>query len=296
MSQRNLPLATLRTFEAVARHQSLSKAATELHLTDSAVSHQMRRLEASLGQELFVRVGRGIVLTDAGRTFARAVTASLRSIADAAEHLGEMNEPGGPLTIACPPMFANTWLAKHLNDFCNVHPSIECHIRLVDNRLVPEIPDIDVGIAFGSGGWADRRSALLARVNVTPVCSPQLFEQLGGAMTHPSDIRHTRLLHWDDGSEWRRWLAKAGIPEVEKQARHLYCSDLAMAIDLSIHGTGLALVSDPLSSIDFKRGLLIKPFPTAIDAVGGWYTITTTAGERRSGTLLFQRWLLDRFR
>ena len=69
-----------------------------------------------------------------------------------------------------------------------------------------------------------------------------------------------------------------------------------MAIDLSIHGTGLALVSDPLSSIDFKRGLLIKPFPTAIDAVGGWYTITTTAGERRSGTLLFQRWLLDRFR
>jgi LysR family glycine cleavage system transcriptional activator len=111
---RNLPLATLRTFDAAARHQSLAKASQELNLTDSAVSHQ-RRLEEALGVGLFEKAGRGVVLTDAGRVFARSVAAALHDIARTAHSLADAAKVGGRLTIACPPMFASKWLAKPLS-------------------------------------------------------------------------------------------------------------------------------------------------------------------------------------
>lgn len=291
----NLPLPTLRTFEVAARHQSLAKAAAELHLTDSAVSHQIRRLEEALGCELFVKAGRGVVLTDAGRILAKTVSAALQEILAATMRLADASQVGGRLDVACPPMFANTWLARHISDFCQDHPSIECHIRLVENQRVHELGDIDVGISFGPGGWADRWSALLAHVNVTPVCSPLLFERIGGTITRPADLRHCLLLHWDDGSEWRRWFSEAGETDFDQQARHLYCSDLGMAIDLAIHGTGVALVSDTLSASDLKRGVLIKPFSFSIDAFGGWHVVCNNASLRRSATRLFLRWLLARF-
>ncbi|MDF2620554.1 MAG: LysR family transcriptional regulator [Xanthobacteraceae bacterium] len=292
---RNLPLATLKTFEAAARHQSLSKAAAELNLTDSAVSHQLRRLEDALGYELFGKVGRGVVLTDAGRVFAKTVSAALQDILAAAIRLSEADQVGGRLTIACPPMFASAWLAKHLNAFCQDHPSVECHIRLVENQRVSELADTDIGIAFGSGGWPDRWSALLAHVNITPVCSPVLFQRIGTTITQASDLARTILLHWDDGSEWRRWLLEAGVPDVGRTARHLYCSDLGIAIDLAINGTGVALVSDTLSSTDLKKGVLIRPFAFSIDAFGGWYVVCSNASLRRSSTRRFLLWLLACF-
>lgn len=291
----NLPLPTLRTFAAAARHQSLAKAAVELNLTDSAVSHQIRRLEEALGCDLFMKVGRGVVLTDAGRAFANVVSTALQDVFAAALRLAEADQVGGRLDIACPPMFASTWLARNLNEFCLDHPSVECHVRLVENERVHQLSDIDIGISFGSGGWPERWSALLSHVNVTPVCSPIVFERIGGPITQPSDLRHTMLLHRDDGSEWRRWFLEAGAPGLEMEMRHLYCSDLGMAIDLAVNGTGVALVSDTLSGSDLKRGLLIKPFPFAIDAFGGWHVVCNPASLSRSASRLFLRWLLARF-
>lgn len=292
---RNLPLPTLKTFESAARHQSLTKAAAELHLTDSAVSHQIKRLEEALGCSLFVKSGRGVVLTEAGRIFAKTVSGALQDIQGAALRLADADNVGGRLNIACPPMFANTWLAKNLNGFCQDHPTVECHIRLVENQRIHELGDVDVGISFGQGGWADRWSALLANVSVTPVCSPSLFERIGAAITRPADLRDITLLHWDDGSEWRRWFSATGSPDLDQQSRHLYCSDLGMAIDLAVHGTGMALVSDTLSSADLKRGILIKPFPLSIDAFGGWHVVSNNASLKRSSTRLFLRWLLTAF-
>ncbi|HWK65908.1 MAG TPA: LysR substrate-binding domain-containing protein [Rhizobiaceae bacterium] len=294
-SLRNLPLPTLKTFEAAARHESLAKAAAELNLTGSAVSHQIRRLEEALGCSLFVKSGRGVVLTDAGRIFAKTVASAMQDILASALRLSDADQVQGRLDIACPPMFANTWLAKNFYDFSNDHPAIECHIRLVENQRVHELTDIDVGISFGSGGWADRWSTLLAHVNITPVCSPLLFERIGGTFTKPADLRNTTLLHQDDGSEWRRWLYEAGAPDVDGQARHLYCSDLGMAIDLAVHGAGAALVSDTLSGADLKRGILVKPFPFSIDAFGGWHVVCYPASIQRSGPRLFLRWLLASF-
>ncbi len=292
---RNLPLPTLRTFEAAARHESLTKAAEELNLTDSAVSHQIRRLEDALGYVLFVKSGRGLVLSEAGRILARTVGGALHDISNTALRLADLEDGGGKLEIACPPMFANTWLAKNLGQFCQDHPSIECHIRLVDNHRVHETKDIDIGIAFGNGGWPDRWSALLAQVSVAPVCTPQLLQRIGGQAAIPLDLCKTLLLHWDDGAEWRRWFSDAGLPEADRQARHLYCNDLGIAIDLAVHGAGVALVSDTLAAHDLKRNTLVKAFPLAIDIFGGWHVISFDRSLKRSAARLFLRWLLTCF-
>ncbi|CAN7661544.1 LysR substrate-binding domain-containing protein [Pararhizobium sp. LjRoot238] len=294
-SPRHLPLPTLRTFEASARHGSLTKAADELSLTDSAVSHQIRRLEDALGYALFVKAGRGLVLTDAGRVLARTVNEALQEISDTALRLADLKDGGGKLEIACPPMFANTWLAKNLGDFCRDFPSIECHITFIDNNRVHEIKDTDVGIAFGNGGWPDRWSAPLDQVTVAPVCTPQLLDGIGGQGAKPIDLCKTLLLHWDDGSEWRRWFAEVDLPGSDQKARHLFCNDLGMAIGLAVHGAGVALVSDMLASHDLKRNSLVKPFPFAIDIFGAWHVLSTDRNLARPAVRLFLRWLLPRF-
>ncbi|AVH44988.1 LysR substrate-binding domain-containing protein [Agrobacterium tumefaciens] len=292
---RNLPLPTLRTFEASARHGSLTKAADELSLTDSAVSHQIRRLEEALGYELFVKSGRGLVLTDAGRVLAKTLGRALQEIADTALQLADLKGGGGKLDIACPPMFANTWLAKNLGEFTKAFPLIECHISFVDNNRVPEVKETDIGIAFGNGGWPDRWSAALDQVTVAPVCTPELLKEIGGPAAQPTDLSKTLLLHWDDGSEWRRWFSESGLPEADQQARHLYCNDLGMAIGLAVHGAGVALVSDMLAADDLKRNTLVKPFPFSIDIFGAWHVLSTDRSLKRPAVRLFLRWLLPRF-
>jgi LysR family glycine cleavage system transcriptional activator len=292
---RNLPLATLRTFEVAARHQSLSKAAQELNLTDSAVSHQLRRLEDALGIELFGKAGRGVALTDAGRVFARSVAAALHDIARTAHSLIDADQVGGRLTIACSPMFASKWLAKNIADFCYDHPAIDCHIQLVENDRVAEVVDADLGIQFGSGSWPGKWSALLENVAIAPACSPLLFSRAGHTLTRPSDLRDVILLHQDDGSEWRRWLAAEGEHDFGSYRRHLYCSDLSIAIDLAAEGAGVVLVSDTLSSSLVAEGQLLRPFGGTILATGGWYALCEDYRLARSNTRQFLRWLFNRF-
>lgn len=292
---KNLPLQTLKTFEAVARHESMTKAAAELNLTDSAVSHQLRRLETDLGYDLFRKAGRGIRLTDAGAVLHKTVSKALQDVLSTAAMLSERPLTGGRLDIACPPMFASAWLAKNLHSFCQDHPAIECRIRLVENHLVAEMSGPDLGIVFGQGGWPDRWTALLSNTEITPVLSPVLFQRIGHTVASVAGLADCLLLHWDDGSEWRRWLAESGHASLFETARHLYCNDLGMAIDLAINGTGVALASETLTLSDIRQGRLIQPFSFSIDAFGGWHVVAQPAALKRAGPRLFLHWLLSAF-
>lgn len=292
---RNLPLATLRAFEAAARHESFIKAAAELNLTDSAISHQLKRLETALGFDLFEKAGRGVALTDAGRVFARSVREALGDIGATADMLADANSVGGALVIACPPMFASKWLAKSFADFQRNHPGIECHIRLVDNDRVGTSQDYDVGIQFGSGGWAGKWTAVLRDVTLTPACSPRIYQGTGELLREPRDLERTVLLHRDDGTEWRRWLASVGIHFSSGRQANLYCSDLSIAIDLAVEGVGVALVSEVLSLGNIYQGTLIRPFPHTIEADGGWYVLCDRHRLDRPSVRAFIRWLMGRF-
>ena len=295
MVTRNLPLATLRTFDVAARHQSLTKAASELNLTDSAVSHQLRKLEEALGFDLFEKSGRGVALTDAGRIFARSVGAALQDIARTAHSLVDADAEGGRLMIACSPMFASKWLARNLPAFCEDHPAIECHIHLFENDRVVEVADADIGIQFGAGDWPGKRSFLLENVSIAPACSPLLFQRAGRTLTRAADLRNVVLLHRDDGSEWRRWLADEGEHDFSLYGRHLYCNDLSVAMDMAVEGAGVVMVSDTLSMAHVREGSLMRPFAAMIQATGGWYAVCESYRLERSSNRLFLHWLMGRF-
>jgi LysR family glycine cleavage system transcriptional activator len=114
-------------------------------------------------------------------------------------------------------------------------------------------------------------------------------------LTAVSDLHDVVLLHQDDGTEWRRWLAEAGEHGFERHHRHIYCSDLSIAIDLAVEGAGVVLVSDTLAASNIKDGTLLRPFAGAIHATGGWYVICDNAKLVRSSTRLFLHWLMARF-
>lgn len=291
----NIPFSTLRAFEAAARHQSFSKAAAELNLTDSAVSHQLKRLEAALQTRLFAKSGRGIILTDAGEVFARSVRDALNSIMATASTMKELGGPGGRLTVACPPMFASKWLARHLVDFIKKHPNIECNIRLIDNAGLAAAKDFDVGIWFGADEISPRWSKLLRRITLTPGISSQLYAHSGALLHEPSDLSQTILLHRDDGTEWRRWFNSAGLGYPLDGQRHLYCNDMSVAIDLALEGVGVALVSDVLSLSAVHRGSLVRPFSHKTESDGAWHAVCDRYQLERTGVRAFLRWLFGCF-
>lgn len=291
-----IPFSTLRAFEAAARHQSFSRAAAELNVTNSAISHQLKRLEEALETRLFAKSGRGVMLTDAGETFVRAVRDSLGNISATAAILREMGSPGGKLVIACPPMFASKWLAKNLLAFTEAHPKVECHIRLFDSSRFVFEKDYDLAIGFGQEtDFAGRWHALLRKVTLTPAISSRLYAHSGQILHSPADLTRTTLLHRDDGPEWYRWFASAGIAYPQEGQRHLYCSDMSVAIDLAIEGVGVALVSEVLSLGSIHQGTLVRPFSQSIRAEGAWYAVCDRHQLERGSVRAFLRWLFDRF-
>ncbi|MBT9385141.1 LysR family transcriptional regulator [Pseudooceanicola sp. CBS1P-1] len=291
----HLPLGSLRTFEVAARHLSFHLAAAELNVSDSAISHQIRKLEGVLGFALFRKAGRGVQLTEAGEIFARDVSASLRQIYGTALRLAESGVEGGRLDLLCPPMFASGWLSRNLADFCDDHPKVECHIRLADNPAISEQLGEAIGITFGTGDWPGLVSTLLSETAIAPVCAPALLNRIGHPLRRPADLAEVVLLHWDNGEEWRRWLALAGIRDTARFARNVYCSDLGTAIDLAQNGVGCALASDTLARGDLASGRLMRPFRQAIRPNGGWYVTHRPEIQERPVVRLFLGWLLTRF-
>lgn len=288
-----LPLDTLRTFEIAARTQSFAQAARTLHLTDSAVSHQMKRLEESLGLSLFERQGRTVRLSAQGRLFLGTVESALGTLADSVRVLHRSGSSSGLNTITCSSMFGSKWLSRHLRDFVERHPSIGCNLRLVDNDHVIQ-DDIDVGILFGRGTWPDYESMLLGRVQLAPVCSPSLF-RTRCVPTDPLALVGYPIIHQDDGREWRQWLEAAGVGKLGAFSKHIYCNDTGFAIDLACHGAGITLASDELSSSYVVEGTLVRPFATSVTADGGWYVICSPRCHGQPGVQLFFEWIASHF-
>jgi LysR family transcriptional regulator, glycine cleavage system transcriptional activator len=212
------PLGTLRTFEAVARHLSFTMAATDLALTQSAVSHQIRALEAHLGARLFMRRHRAIEMTPEGRTLLEGVRAGLDSIFLATERIRNQHRVG-VLTVAAPAAFAIWWLVPRLGRFAALHPDIEVRIATIDGREPDLLRDgIDVAVVkrpVMTAAQNPLEMPLLSEI-VFPVCAPSL---LNGALSLrlPIDLAKYPLIECDaaetEDSEasWSAWLPRLGL-------------------------------------------------------------------------------------
>jgi DNA-binding transcriptional LysR family regulator len=256
----------LRTFEAVARQLSFTRAADELALTQSAVSHQIRSLEQGLGTSLFGRLHRGIELTDDGRVLLEGVRAGLDSMLLASERVRSQRRVG-VLTVAAPAAFATWWLVPRLGRFAALHPEIEVRIAAMDGREPDLSRDgVDVAVVKRDAKLADRNPVEmpLLREVVFPVCSPSMLDEDPPLRSLRDLTRHTLIeceAAEDDDAQftWATWLARSGISQTHS-ARQLRFSHFGLALSAAIDGLGVALGRSPMVDAELAAGRLVRPF------------------------------------
>ena len=294
MAERLPPLTSIRYFEATARHLSLTKAAQELHVTHSAISHQIKALEEWLGVPLFRRLNRSIALTEAGQAYVRPVREAFDRLAEASRVL-RAREQAGSLTVSVLPSFAARSLVPQLSSFRRLHPDIDVRISASDKLVDFAREDVDVAVRTGRGNWPGLRIDRLMRENLFPVCSPQL---LAGPppLREPADLVGMTLLHDYDWPEdmWARWLRLAGV-KVERLKPSLSFNYSSLVLQAAVDGLGVALAQEALVRDDLASGRLVKPFEIDMPGEYGYYVVSPEATADRPKVKAFREWLLNEF-
>ncbi|MBK5373701.1 LysR family transcriptional regulator [Pseudomonas sp. TH43] len=275
------PLSSLRGFEAAARLGSFHKAAGELHLTQSAISQQIRSLEAYLEQPLFFRNGRSVALTDAGNDLLSTTQAMLQQLAVGIRRLGQYQKPN-QLVLNTTPAFARHWLLPRLADFRAQHPEVDLWIYSTD-----EVPDmttqtIDLAVRDDISSQAECSFKVLHADRLYPACHPRV-------LALPVTQRTT--LHGEREMDWSHWAVEAGI-DVGQQDQGLNFSDPGLLLEAASAGLGIALVSRLLSRQARAEGLLQ---PLVEDTIRGpnWALLTHRDSEHDPMARRFSEWLLS---
>ena len=281
----------LRALDAFARCGSVWKAADELRLTRSAVSHQLRLLERELGFELLHRIGRGVGLTPRGRRYANDVRKALAALGEAAV-LHDDRGVNGALVISCTPGFASLWLCTHIGEFLARYPDVA--LRIGTPRRLDEVTDseVDVFIAFGDGNWPNRSVELLTDVNFTPLCSPVLLNRSGG-FNEPKDLLKVPLLHLVEFEDWTRWFALAGVDVADPEAGIIF-SDMNLLLAATAAGQGVAMGDELTCGGALASGQLIRPFELTVKSMRAYYVVMAQQKIANSVALVFRDWLRGR--
>lgn len=254
-------LSAIRAFEAAARLSSVSRAAEELFITHSAVSHQIRALEEQLGCALFHRTGRLIVPTAAGEELLAAANGALRQLSDAVAAVRQRANPNR-LSISVMPSFAGRWLAPRIGAFIDRHPHAEVNVAS-SNALADFARDgVDVAIRWGVGGYQGVRSEPLMDDVLFPVLSPRLAA--GRSLHMPADLAGLPFLR-SEGEDWVPWFRAAGLDWPEPVAS-LMMSDSGFVLQAAIEGRGVALARRSLAALSLRAGKLLRPFDISIPA------------------------------
>jgi LysR family transcriptional regulator, glycine cleavage system transcriptional activator len=264
------PLQYLLGFEAAARLGSFSRAAEELGLSQSAVSHEMRLLEERIGQPLFIRHGRTIRLTDAGREYQRSVGKSLEQLEDGYRRLEPFRKPGS-VVIYAPRDFAARWLLPRLHALRQAVPTCE---PWIDTSGVPvDFGEMEVSIAIVRMREPDPalQSRMLFQDALTPVASPRLIPK---ALRRPIDVLNYTLIHDERPEDWSDWFESAGVEAGDKSAG-LDFSDNDFALSAAERGLGVALASLPLANESIASSQLIQPVPHILETGKFWFALTT---------------------
>jgi LysR family glycine cleavage system transcriptional activator len=290
MARRLPPLNALRAFEAGARHLSFTKAARELHVTQAAVSHQVKTLEEDLGVRLFRRFTRRLALTEEGRALQRVAGEALESLAEAAEAL-RAGASRQTLTVSLTPTFGSKWLARRLGRFWGERPDIDLRLHH-SNQLVDFARDeVDVAVRWGRGAWPGLEAVYLMRAGLSPVCSPALLDG-PHPLREPADLRHHTLLHERDYEEWTQWLTMAGVHDIDPR-RGQVLDDPNVLHQATIHGQGLALASDAMVAEDVAAGRLVTPFDLDLESDCAYYVVAPRGSFERPVVKAFRDFLLD---
>jgi LysR family glycine cleavage system transcriptional activator len=291
MAGRRLPpLNGLRAFEAAARHVSFKEAATELNVTQAAISHQIRSLEDWFGLALFERQVRAVELTSAGAELLPPMSRAFDGMAGAVAGLLKPDNEG-ELTVSMLASFAAKWLVPRLVDFQTLHPHIDVRISTSVTMADFGRDGVDVALRYGYGRWPNLKSQRLLQEDMFPVCSPRLTEGIN-ALRQPADLaRHTLLHVTGFRDDWRVWLTAAGHTEIDADRGPQFDLSLA-AVQAAIDGMGVALGHSNLVEADLKAGRLVAPFDLNIPLEAAYYVVAPPDRWDLPKIVAFREWLV----
>lgn len=292
---RHLPsLSALRAFEATARHLSFTRAAVELNLTQTAISHRIKELEGLLMVQLFTRKQNAISLTGEGRAYLDSIRPALAQIASATDGISSVRE--NRLGITCLSAFAFTCLLPALPDFRRRHPDIE--LRLTPSVVTErrDIRDFDVAIWHGPDDWAGFESSRVCTEEIFPVCAPQLLRD-GPPLKTPADLRHygaVRTVSPIITDEWPAWLQHSGNGSAEF-GHEIYCEGLSFSMAATRAGLGVGIGRSALVKEDLAQGRLVEPFGVRLPSDSTYYVVSRPDKATLPRVKAFTGWLLEYF-
>ena len=287
MAARLPPLNALRAFEVASRRMSFRDAAAELNVTPSALSYQIRQLEDHLGVELFTRLNRAVVLTEAGERLQPGLRDAFERMREAVARVGGGSE--SILVVSCGPAFAAKWLAPRVYRFMEAHPDVELRLSASLKLVDFTTEEVDVGIRFGSGDYPGLVVERMFREAVLPLAAA------GSGVHDEATLADARLLH-DDSSNfvspdtgWPEWLRlmKFGIDGT----RGTRFNHADHALDAAIDGAGVAMGRLSLAMRDIGAGRLEAPFETYLETPATFSFVTTPARLKRDKVQIFRDWL-----
>jgi LysR family glycine cleavage system transcriptional activator len=290
MRPRLPPLNALKAFEAAARHESFTRAADELCVTQGAVSQQVKALEDVLSVKLFNRERQRLVITEAGRDYLTVIRDALDRIALGTERLLE-RQNAGVLTVSTSPDFASKWLVHRLGHFAEAHSGIDLRVSATLHHVDFAREEVDLAVRHGDGNWPGLDTVKLCSEQLFAVCSPKL---LSGRrrVRRASDILKLPLIHTESRADWTRWLQAAGLADA--QVTHgPVLNRASMAIDAAINSQGVALARTTLAAFDLINGRLVRPFAESLRLSKSYWIICPKATAALPKINTFREWLLS---
>lgn len=268
---------------------SFTKAAEELNVTQTAVSHQIRRLEAELGVALFLRLNGGLALSEDGQAYLPGVRAAFQALRYSTEQLLESRDKS-VLTISTLVSFASKWLLPRLPSFQQAFPAIDVRISASTERVDFRKDAIDAAIRYGRGDWKGLRADFLMSDEVFPVCSPALAQTLRA----PADLANHTLLQVSGvtAGDWGAWLRAAGQPLQLAEGPRMTFDLAMMAVQAAVDGQGVCIGRSTYVEDDLRAGRLVAPFGLRLKDELGFYLVTPHETAESKKIVAFRAWLL----
>jgi LysR family transcriptional regulator, glycine cleavage system transcriptional activator len=293
MTARLPSLNGLRAFEAAARHLSFTQAAAELNVTQTAISHQIKRLEQELGVRLFVRQNRALTLTPKAAEYLPGVRAAFNDLKLATDRLLR-REDDHVMTVSTLASLAAKWLLPRLSTFQEAHPGIDVRITTSTSLVDFQRDNVDAAIRYGRGQWQGLRADWLMADELFPVCSPSLLKG-EKPLKCPEDLRDHVLLHTSNtnSDDWRLWLTAAGLPPDLSKQPGITFDLIFMTIQAALDGIGVAMGRTSYVQDDIAKGRLVVPFKIALPADAGFYLVSPQARTDSPKLAAFRQWVVS---
>ena len=303
MSQHLSHLNALKTFEVVARHKSVRKAAEELNVTPAAVSHQIKKLEEYFGILLFNRQDGRFDLTAVGQAALPKLQEGFENLSLAVQQMRAVTGRR-TLRVLAAPSFAAKWVAPRLNRFLARQPDIDIELSSSSDLISENVPpsaisaalrqkEVDIAIPFGRGRFPGCKATKLMSAEAVPLCSPGYMEE--AQLKQPADLLDRTLLHdntrYPENPTWSDWMALAGLDKADG-TRGIHFDHAVQALEAAIGGQGVALSLKPLASADLAAGRLVIPFDIVLPLKIAYYMVQDQ-GEPDSHVEAFRDWVME---